>query len=395
MYKFLFTLLFALLIIAPTISFAVFDDVTLTTDVVITAGGINLSVSGSSAVVESITVNSDRFFFTLRSGSSIQVTSTDKKQLTTSAPVQYITTNECGSSSSILKFSSSDSSETIITVTPQSSACGSSATSATVPSSSSSSSGGGGSTPAGLINPTPPSTVAQNIKIPVVNIPAVVVPPALPAQAVAPLVSPVFTSSKALRSGATNNDVKVLQQLLNKIGITIAVSGDGSPGYETNRFGKLTEKAVQKFQVKYGIVSSGTPDTTGYGLVGAKTRAKLLEIASVVPSIMEQAAPVPTPTPTPTPTAGAVSAVFTRTLSIGANSTDVKRLQQLLNTDPDTRIMESGVGSPGNETSYFGSLTTKAIQKFQVKYGVARSGDAGYGNLGPKTRAKLQEVFGN
>ena len=46
----------------------------------------------------------------------------------------------------------------------------------------------------------------------------------------------------------------------------------------TGYYGTLTEAAVKKFQAKYGIVSSGSPSTTGYGLVGPKTREKLNEI---------------------------------------------------------------------------------------------------------------------
>jgi peptidoglycan hydrolase-like protein with peptidoglycan-binding domain len=76
------------------------------------------------------------------------------------------------------------------------------------------------------------------------------------------------------------------------------------------------------------------------------------------------------------------------------SSPDVKRLQQLLNSDPDTRVAVNGVGSPGNETNYFGALTEVAVQKFQLKYGVVASpNDPGYGYVGPKTGAKLAEVF--
>lgn len=46
----------------------------------------------------------------------------------------------------------------------------------------------------------------------------------------------------------------------------------------TGYFGPLTLKAVQRFQTKYGIVSSGSPSTTGYGRVGPRTRAKLNEL---------------------------------------------------------------------------------------------------------------------
>lgn len=49
-------------------------------------------------------------------------------------------------------------------------------------------------------------------------------------------------------------------------------------GLVTGFYGSLTTAAVQRFQAKYGIVSSGTPTTTGYGRVGPLTRAKLNEV---------------------------------------------------------------------------------------------------------------------
>ncbi|OHB09803.1 MAG: hypothetical protein A3H52_00355 [Candidatus Zambryskibacteria bacterium RIFCSPLOWO2_02_FULL_39_26] len=84
--------------------------------------------------------------------------------------------------------------------------------------------------------------------------------------------------------------------------------------------------------------------------------------------------------------------VFSRNLIVGSTGADVKNLQKVLNSDSDTQIASSGVGSPGNETTYFGSLTRTAIQKFQVKYGIAGPGAPGYGVFGPKTRAKMAEV---
>jgi|GEM_PF-2304938 len=106
--------------------------------------------------------------------------------------------------------------------------------------------------------------------------------------------------------------------------------------------------------------------------------------------------PVSTATvPTTAPTATSVgSVVFTGNMSKGVSNADVKRLQQLLNTDSDTKVASEGVGSPGSETTMFGSLTERAVQKFQVKYNIANPGDAGYGTVGPMTRAMLQEVFG-
>lgn len=92
-------------------------------------------------------------------------------------------------------------------------------------------------------------------------------------------------------------------------------------------------------------------------------------------------------------TGAVISAVFSSGLGKGMTRADIKRLQQLLNKHTDTQISSSGVGSPGNETEYFGSLTEKAVQKFQVKYGLAKPGDSGYGYVGPKTRAKIKAVF--
>lgn len=46
-------------------------------------------------------------------------------------------------------------------------------------------------------------------------------------------------------------------------------------GLITGYYGSLTVSAVKRFQAYYGIVSSGTPTTTGYGRVGPSTMAKM------------------------------------------------------------------------------------------------------------------------
>ncbi len=46
-------------------------------------------------------------------------------------------------------------------------------------------------------------------------------------------------------------------------------------GLITGYFGGLTRAAVQRFQASYGIVSSGSAATTGYGRVGPTTLAKI------------------------------------------------------------------------------------------------------------------------
>lgn len=43
-------------------------------------------------------------------------------------------------------------------------------------------------------------------------------------------------------------------------------------------FGPATERAVQRWQTRYGIVSSGTPGSSGYGLVGQRTRTLMKQL---------------------------------------------------------------------------------------------------------------------
>jgi peptidoglycan hydrolase-like protein with peptidoglycan-binding domain len=85
---------------------------------------------------------------------------------------------------------------------------------------------------------------------------------------------------------------------------------------------------------------------------------------------------------------------FQNNLAFGMTSIDVKYLQIVLNSNADTRIALTGAGSPGNETTKFGPATLVAVKKFQVKYGIANFGNAGYGLVGPATRAKLNSLLG-
>jgi lysophospholipase L1-like esterase len=55
---------------------------------------------------------------------------------------------------------------------------------------------------------------------------------------------------------------------------------------------------------------------------------------------------------------------FTRTLRVGATSSDVKKLQIFLNAQGFT-VAKKGAGSPGHETTTFGPATKAALMKFQ------------------------------
>ena len=76
---------------------------------------------------------------------------------------------------------------------------------------------------------------------------------------------------------------------------------------------------------------------------------------------------------------------FSRNLTVGSRGDDVRTLQQVLNTDPATRVASYGAGSPGNETTYFGPATKNAVVKYQQKHGITPA----LGYVGPLTRNNL------
>lgn len=95
----------------------------------------------------------------------------------------------------------------------------------------------------------------------------------------APIVAPSYGAAsggqcpslpRTLHSGLFGSDVADLQRFLAR---DVSIYPEATiSGY----FGALTERAVQRFQAREGVVSAGSPSTTGFGAVGPATRAAIM-----------------------------------------------------------------------------------------------------------------------
>ncbi len=231
----------------PTLAFAAFNDLTLTTNAVISVGGYTLNVTGSNAAVQSIVVSASNFSVTLSSGSSIQITSPTYQQLAVDVST-FTASNTCTAQASVLTLSSSGASGTV-TVTPQSTVCSTSAAPA-------STRGGGGGV---ITGPLSVGYIASNPTATATSTPA--------ATAIMNTAQKInYQFSKNLDLGKTDIGVQKLQQFLNVQGFTVSVAGPGSKGKESTYFGNATRAALIKFQKAQHI-------TPAVGYFGPVTRA--------------------------------------------------------------------------------------------------------------------------
>lgn len=79
-----------------------------------------------------------------------------------------------------------------------------------------------------------------------------------------------------------------------------------------------------------------------------------------------------------------------RLLEFGMVGEEVQKLQRLLAADP-------ALYPEGLITGYFGSRTRRAVERFQIRHGIANASDGpasmtGFGRFGPRTRAKIFEI---
>src|SRR3989344_2535663 len=369
----------ALVLLLPSAAFAAYNDATLTTDTVITVAGINLLVASPTAVLQSITVSDSSLSVTMPGNSFLRVTSADRRNLTATGYSSVVVTSACTSALSTHTYESPPSAAALtFTINVGGDTC-------PVGGPAGGSGGGGGGGGGGSYTYTPPVTTTTTAAAkPATTITTTTVTPAAPRVILGVI-------EKQIARGATDPSVQTLQQILNSDPMTrIAESGVGSPGNESDFFGPGTLKAIQKFQAKYGLAK---PGSTGYGVVGPVTRAMLNAVALTASTAPAASVTALASSSTSVPKVS-VGTLISVALKKGRTGERVRPLQKVLNSDAETRVSESGVGSPGNETTSFGPATLRAIQKFQEKYGIAMQGDEGCGLVGPKTRAKINEILG-
>ena len=177
--------------------------------------------------------------------------------------------------------------------------------------------------------------------------------------------------------GETHKHVRAAQILLNQTPCPVAVSGPGSPGRETVYFGPLTQRAITCFQRAQGRSEDGslTPQfyTDLHNMVyPAAARQQTPTPEQKTPIRAPQPAPVPVQPIAETPRV-TVPDRIAGTYILGDTHEHLKATQILLN-QTSCPVAASGPGSPGRETTYFGSLTQRAITCFQRAQGRSEDG---------------------
>jgi hypothetical protein len=177
----------------------------------------------------------------------------------------------------------------------------------------------------------------------------------------------------------------------------------------------------------YGYYDYNSNGLVNFNYTGSLASTKIFSVEAVVfvgggtqvgstPTPTPMLSPTPTPTPTPSITPTPIHTtptdpqsilnsllqqlaslqqqlanqqtryIFTKGIQYGDTGEDVTQLQIFLKNQ-GTDIYPEGL-----ITGYFGNLTKLAVQRFQLKYNIAQSGNPGYGYVGPKTRAKINSL---
>ncbi|KKQ34402.1 MAG: Cell wall lytic activity endopeptidase [Candidatus Nomurabacteria bacterium GW2011_GWB1_37_5] len=190
--------------------------------------------------------------------------------------------------------------------------------------------------------------------------------PVLPLVPVLPILDScvsdvVFT--RLLAFGSRGEDVSSLQKILEQLGFYKARI-DGI-------YGPITKQAVIYFQIANNLVPYP-------GWVGPGTRQALNAQSGCMSAVSNLNLEI---------------SLFINNLKSGDRNSDVLKLQQFLNTH-GFPLSNNGLGSPGQETDFYGILTRQAVQKLQLKYGIIKNTAIyGYGIFGTRTRAVVNKLI--
>jgi len=138
----------------------------------------------------------------------------------------------------------------------------------------------------------------------------------------------------------------------------------------------------------------------GGGGGGVASSASSYSSASAVTTVSTPAAVTPAATKVTTPTVYALAVPvgtsgtgamaggykFLKIVKFGTSGDDTKALQDFLEAK-GFLIMPRGVAK-----GYFGAMTRNAVKQFQKVNNIVKEGEPGYGDVGPKTRSKLNEL---
>ncbi len=169
------------------------------------------------------------------------------------------------------------------------------------------------------------------------------------------------TFTRDLQMGTVGDDVKCLQQYLNKNGFPIATTGVGSAGKETGEYKVLTEAAVVAWQKKNTLVPAS-------GFFGGKSRVKFTELQS--------GATVAKPAATTTKSSSVASTLQAQVDAINKVLTDQSGTQPLVSQTIVTIPAVSSAAVPADVKSVH-AVMKKALDAIKTAEGtIADNSDA-------------------
>jgi lysophospholipase L1-like esterase len=140
-----------------------------------------------------------------------------------------------------------------------------------------------------------------------------------------------------------------------------------------------------KFYTAYGAVSEIASSTITLVTTPSSTSSATSTVKNGVPLIPSE---IITSSDSSHISSGtSFSVMLSRGLKIGMRGEDVRNLQRALAAIPNMYPEQLVTG-------YFGRMTEKAVQRFQLKFGIVKSEqDVAFGYVGPKTRLRLRAMF--